>query len=141
MVAPQPQTIIPQYIPPARPDISPIAKKNETLAILSLCLSLAPVVLIFIPGLNFFALLIPIAGIILGFIAKSKIHHHPDKFAGSGMATGGIISGFVIIGLIIIVVIVLSIITTIAGAVTSAATNILTQTISNLISQLFSNLK
>lgn len=112
-------------------------KKNETLAILSLVLSLSPAILIFIPGLNILGLLAPIAGIILGFIAKKKIAQSPKAFSGAGLATGGIISGFVMLGLIILVVIVITIITAIAGAVTTAASNILTQTISNLLNKVF----
>lgn len=141
ILPPQPQAVNPQLFSQVLPLPSILPKKNETLAILSLVFSLAPVILIFIPGLNFLVPLTPIAGIILGFIAKSQIHHHPDSFSGSSMATGGIIAGFIAIGLLILLFIVLSIISAIAGAFTTAATNIFSNTLSNFLSQLFTYLK
>ncbi len=112
--------------------------KTSTQAILSLVFSLAPVVLVWIPILSFLALLCPIAGIIMGFIAKKKIAQNPYELSGNGLALGGIITGFVLLGLTILVAITLFIISAIVGAVTRAIGGVITETLIDIISRLLS---
>jgi Flp pilus assembly pilin Flp len=72
------------------PQIAPEAKTN-TLALVSLIVALAPIILIFIPYVNCIAFLCPIAAIILGIIGLTQVKKTMQR--GKGMAIGGIIIG------------------------------------------------
>lgn len=117
-----------------------LVTKTSTLAILSLVFSLAPVVLVWMPILSILALLCPIAGIVMGFIAKKKIAQKPYELSGNGLALGGIVTGFVLLGLIILVSIILITISAIVGAVTHAIGGVITESLFDILSRLFSGL-
>lgn len=63
-------------------------EKNSTYAVLSLVLS---IVGMFTYGLT------SILGIVFGHIAKSKINKNPSLYEGRGLATAGLILGYVVI--------------------------------------------
>jgi hypothetical protein len=90
-----------QPLPPV-PQASPTAKTN-TLALVSLIVALAPILLIFIPYVNCIGFLCPIAAIILGIIGLTQVNKTMER--GKGMAIAGIIIGAFWIILIPIIII------------------------------------
>ncbi|MBN1539627.1 MAG: DUF4190 domain-containing protein [Candidatus Thermoplasmatota archaeon] len=68
---------------------SSVTRRTYGLAIASLVVSLAG---IFVPYA-------PLVGIILGFVALSRIKEAPLRYEGRGLAKAGIAIGFVVIGL------------------------------------------
>ena len=89
------------------------AGQNKTLAIVSLVLGL---VSLFCCS---WSIVLPIAAIITGFMAKSKASNDPANYGGSGLALGGIITGFVSI-LVGIVLIILNVFFGLMGAITQS---------------------
>jgi hypothetical protein len=87
------------------------AGQNKTLAIVSLVLGL---VSLFCCS---WSIVLPIAAIITGFMAKSKASNDPANYGGSGLALGGIITGFVSI-LVGIILIILNVFFGLMGALT-----------------------
>jgi hypothetical protein len=76
---------------------------NQTLAVVSLCLGAASLTIGWCCSSG---LLLGPAAIITGLIARSNIKKDPDKFAGRGMATAGIITGSIFIGLYILIILI-----------------------------------
>lgn len=75
------------------------ASKDSTLAILSMVLGIASYVVIPVLG--------SLAAIILGHIAKSEIKKSNGALSGNGMATAGLVLGYVQWALIILGIVVL----------------------------------
>jgi hypothetical protein len=78
------------------------ARKTEGLSVASLVLSCVGIV-------PFFFGLPCIIGIVLGFVARSKIKRSNGALGGSGLALAGIIVGFSLIGIFIIAAILVGI--------------------------------
>jgi len=75
------------------------------LAIISLAVALAPVILIFIPYLSCLGFLCPITAIVLGIIALVQINKSGALQKGKGLAIAGIVVGgiwFILIPIIVI---------------------------------------
>jgi len=93
----QPQQPVPPYgqpqypapYPPQYGQPYPMQPKTNTMAILSLV----------------FAFLMPILGVIFGFISLNQIKDLTRNEKGKGLATAGIIIGFVYIGIAVLVVV------------------------------------
>ena len=89
------RTSYPPYSPPAYYDpgynyyTPPLQKSTNGFAIASLCCSLGGILVSFAP----------IVGIILGFVALDQIKKQPYRYEGKGMATAGVVIGFVVVGL------------------------------------------
>ena len=66
----------------------PVQKSTNGLAIASLVCSLAGIAVS----------IVPIVGIILGFVALNQINKEPYKYEGKGMAMAGVIIGFCVVG-------------------------------------------
>ncbi|MEO6393626.1 MAG: DUF4190 domain-containing protein, partial [Pyrinomonadaceae bacterium] len=79
---------------------------SKGLAIGALVLGLVSFPLIFFFGFGF---LTAITGIVIGFVALSKAKRDPRQYQGRGMAIGGIISGFVSMGLFVLIVLAIAI--------------------------------
>lgn len=75
------------------------AQKDSTLAILSLVLGIASYVVIPVVG--------SLAAIILGHVAKSEIRNSNGTLSGNGMATAGLVLGYVQWALLILGIVVL----------------------------------
>jgi hypothetical protein len=90
----------PVPFPPA-----PAPQNTNKLAIISLIVAAAPVILIFIPYVNCIAFFCPLAGIVLGIIALTQISKTGGVQGGKGLAIAGIIVGGLFIVLIPVVVI------------------------------------
>lgn len=80
--------------------------KTNSLCIASLATALAPLVLTWIPILQWFGLLSSIAAIILGAMGLKKVKESNGAETGKGLAVAGIVIGAVDILLFIIVVII-----------------------------------
>ncbi len=85
---------------------SGLDKEVHPLAMWGFIASLSPLVIVFIPFLNFFTVFLPPVGIILSAIGLSKIKKEPKKYKGRGFALAGIIVGGVtiVLGTVLIVV-------------------------------------
>lgn len=91
----------PSSVIPTAPD----TRKTNVLAIISLAVAVAPVILIFIPYVACLAFLCPLAAIILGIIALTQISKPGNMQKGKGLAIAGIIVGGIWIILIPVIVI------------------------------------
>jgi len=78
-------------LPPSTPMQVPSGPRTSTMAIISLIGSLT--------GISVLPILGSLAGIIFGHIAKSEIKKSGGTIGGNGMATAGLIIGYVTIGL------------------------------------------
>lgn len=76
--------------------------KNDSLAVASMVLGIISLVLIFIPGINFIAIVCGILAIIFGNMSKNKINSSDKNVGGYGMAQAGFILGIITIALFII---------------------------------------
>jgi hypothetical protein len=65
---------------------APEAGLNQTLAIVSLVLGIASIVICQLTG--------PVA-VVLGFLARRKVSQSPGEYGGAGLALGGIITGII----------------------------------------------
>ena len=81
----------PPRLPPARPVTSP---PTSGLAVASLLLGIG--------GLTVLPLLGSIAAIILGYMARSEIRRSPDRVGGAGVATAGIVLGWISVGVAVL---------------------------------------
>lgn len=113
----QPQYPVPppqgQYPTPYNPQVpQPYATQPKTngLCIASLVTALAPLVINWIPVVQWFGLLSSIAAIILGAIGMKKVKESNGAETGKGLAVAGIVIGAVDILLFIIVVVVIGLI-------------------------------
>lgn len=77
-----------EYSPPPLPTAAP---RTSTMAIISLIGG--------ITGLTLLPVLGSLAGIIFGHIAKNEIKKSDGTIGGNGMATAGLIMGYIAIGL------------------------------------------
>jgi len=84
--------------------------KTNGLCIASLVSSLAPLVLNWIPVVQWFGLLASIAAIILGAMGLKKVKESNGAETGKGLAVAGIIIGSVDVFLFIVVVVVIGLI-------------------------------
>jgi hypothetical protein len=117
-----------QPLPPV-PQPAPVpASKRNTLALISLIVALAPIILIFIPYVSCLAFLCPLAAIILGIIGLTQINKSMQR--GKGMAIAGIIIGGFWVILVPIIII--------AGATLGAT--LFGPIISNIFNQIQNNL-
>jgi hypothetical protein len=80
-VAPWQGSQMGQDLPPSMP-----GAQNQTLAIVSLVLGIASIVICQLTG--------PVA-VILGFLARRKASNNPAEYGGAGLALGGIITGII----------------------------------------------
>lgn len=85
-----PQGQYPTPYPPQYGQPYPQPPKTNTMAILSLV----------------FAFLFPLLGVIFGFVALSQLKDLTKNETGKGLATAGLIVGFVFIGIALLIVIV-----------------------------------
>ena len=76
---------------------------NQTLAIVSLCLGAASMTIGWCCSLG---VILGPAAVITGLIARSQIKKDPNKFAGNGLALGGIITGSVFIGIYLLIILI-----------------------------------
>ena len=76
---------------------APAKRGTNALAIASLVCSCAGIVLLGLPS---------VVGIVLGFVARSKIRRSNGAERGNGLALAGIIVGFVIVGLVLLGIVV-----------------------------------
>jgi len=81
----------PPRMPPARPVTS---LPTSGLAVASLLLGIG--------GLTILPLLGSIAAIILGYMARSEIRRSPDRVGGEGVATAGIVLGWISVGVAVL---------------------------------------
>jgi hypothetical protein len=67
--------------------------------------SISPIVLVFIPFINFFTPFLPVAGIVLSILGLVKIKQQPTVYKGKGFAIAGIIIGslMILLGLLAII--------------------------------------
>ena len=101
-VDPQPeQPAAPAYAAPA---YGAVAQQPKGLAITSMVLGIAGIVLAWIPGVNWVALPAAIVGLILGIIALKK--GQPRGMALTGIILGAIAIIFAIIGIILFVAVI-----------------------------------
>ena len=87
-----PENSTPVTLPPM-----PAAKKDSVLAIVSLVCGLV--------GWTFLPLIGAIAAIITGHLAKKEIRDSAGTLSGNGMATAGLIMGYVQIGFVLLAII------------------------------------
>jgi hypothetical protein len=81
-----------QYnIPPVQPPAMPVMPHNSTLAIISLIAGIA--------GWFLLPIIAPIAAVITGHMAKSEIKKSNGMVTGNGMATAGLVLGYIQLGL------------------------------------------
>lgn len=73
-------------------------KQDQTLAIVSLVCGILSIFCCF-------SIIVPIAAVVLGFIAKGKIDENPNEYGGRGLALAGMITGGIglILGIIVII--------------------------------------
>jgi Domain of unknown function (DUF4190) len=83
--------------PPSPYAYAPAKRGTNGLAIASLVCSCVGIVLLGVPS---------IVGIVLGFVARSRIRRSNGVQGGDGLALAGIIVGFVVVGLVLLVIIV-----------------------------------
>ncbi len=109
----------PSYTPPPPPAYGqqpypgPVGPQTNTLAIISL-----------ITGIIGFSLI----AIITGHIAKKQFKENPDKYSGEGMATAGLILGYIWLALILIPVCFITVMALLGPGIGSVFSNI-TETI------------
>jgi hypothetical protein len=87
------------------PSPAPVTKKTNTLAIISLAVGIAPILLIFIPYVNCLAFLCHLAAIILGIIALTQISKTGGVQGGKGKAIAGICLGGLWVVLVPVIII------------------------------------
>jgi uncharacterized membrane protein len=81
---------------PANPAVSAVPSQDagtSGFAVASLICSCAGIVLLGVPS---------VVGIVLGFVARSRIRKSYGALRGDGLALAGIIVGFVVVGLVIL---------------------------------------
>lgn len=105
-----PQGQYPVPVPPQFPQPYAAQAKTNGLCIASLVTALAPLVINWIPVVQWFGLLSSIAAIILGAMGIKKVKESNGAETGKGLAVAGIIIGLVDIFLFIIVVVVIGLI-------------------------------
>ena len=76
---------------------------NQTLAVVSLCLGIGSLTIGWCCSLG---LLIGPAAMITGFIARNQIKKDPNRYTGSGLALGGIITGGAFIGVYLLIILI-----------------------------------
>lgn len=94
----------------------PTQPKDSTLALLSMIFGIAAYVVLWGIG--------AIAAIILGHMAKNEIKKSAGMLKGNGMATAGLILGYVQIGLFVLSVCVITILALSAGSISDVFNNI-----------------
>jgi hypothetical protein len=90
---------------PVSPPPAPDTRKMNVLAIISLVVALAPILLIFIPYVGCLAFLCPLVAIILGIIALTQVAKPGNLQKGKGLAIAGIILGALWIVLVPVLII------------------------------------
>jgi hypothetical protein len=99
------------------------SRKTNVLAIISLVVAIAPILLIFIPYIACLAFLCPLAAIILGIVALTQISKSGGLQKGKGLAIAGIIVGG--LWVILIPAIVIGGLTILGPAITNIFNNIM----------------
>jgi hypothetical protein len=84
---------------PAQPPhaSAPASRSTNGFAVASLVCSCAGILLLGLPA---------VAGIVFGFVARSKIRRSNGAERGDGLALAGIIVGFVVVGLVLLTIVV-----------------------------------
>jgi len=90
---PQPPPPLP---PPPRPAAPPASPPTSGMAIASLVLGVS--------GLTVVPLIGSILALILGYMARNDIRQRPGEVSGEGLATAGIIMGWIAVGLTILAI-------------------------------------
>jgi hypothetical protein len=88
-----PPVPVPPRVPPVPPATSP---PTSGLAVASLLLGIG--------GLTILPLLGSIAAIILGYMARSEIRRSPGRVGGEGVATAGIVLGWISVGVSVLII-------------------------------------
>ena len=94
----------------------PTQPKDSTLALLSMIFGIAAYVILQFLG--------SIAAVILGHMGKSEIKKSAGMLKGSGMATAGLILGYVQLGIFVLSICVITILALSAGSVSDVFDNI-----------------
>lgn len=80
-----------------RDEPAPASRDTNGFAVASLVCSCAGILLLGLPA---------VAGIVFGFVARSKIRRSNGAERGDGLALAGIIVGFVVVGLVLLTIVV-----------------------------------
>jgi hypothetical protein len=94
----------------------PTQPKDSTMALLSMIFGISAYVVLWGIG--------AIVAVILGHLAKNEIKKSAGMIKGNGMATAGLILGYVQIGLIVLSICVITILALSAGSITDVFNNI-----------------
>ena len=94
----------------------PTQPKDSTMALLSMIFGISAYVILWGIG--------AIVAIILGHLAKNEIKNSNGMLKGNGMATAGLILGYIQIGLFVLSVCVITILSLTAGSVSDVFNNI-----------------
>ena len=100
----------------------PMQPRSNGMAVASLILGILSLILCWIPGVNFVAIILAIVAIILGILGMKKAKE--PMTGGRGMAIGGLITG--ILGLIISILIL-----AVLGAIFGAANEAVNEAVNN----------
>lgn len=106
------------YPPSVTPPYYPV-HKDSTLAVLSLIFGICAY--FFLPGLG------SLAAIILGHIAKNEIRNSNGTLTGSGMATAGLVLGYIQWALILLSIVVIVVLLVLSPSISNYFTNINSQ--------------
>ena len=94
----------------------PSQPKDSTMALLSMIFGISAYVILWLIG--------AIVAVILGHLAKKEIKNSAGMLKGNGMATAGLILGYVQIGLFVLSVCVITILALTSGSISSVFNNI-----------------